>query len=325
MSKLDDQIYEGIWFGEWMDPGNLVVFDPAIQQEGSSSLFYNVALGKPFKVMSNRVGRVIKRIEPPQDRDAVLASYLQWRRTYRPAEQSTNPRSKSTRRGRRNAADYGPLGPVQISDAQFEEDWRVFGELFPNHFDDPQFLDQERTYKREANQRILDLLSREALSSLSEEDLIARILRATSETDNLLFSTEHAAFHGALNEGPHRERLVAALRDLLWGAGPDSERFTAWTDAVEALPATGRTSAFKWPVVTALPYLAQPERHCILKPRNAQATAKRYRIGLHYSSQSNSETYRRWLEIVEAIGARLQDRGARDRLDLQSFLWRVDR
>lgn len=314
------------WVAEWRANGARLVFDPAAQNKAGTTTFFNVSSRTELNVLNHRTAAVVRRVEPSSADGELFRLYRQWR-----ADQKQQESSAKKRRAKRAPHDRVPDGfqdgeSIAVDEAALEADWKVFCSMFPEQFAGSRFVEEERNYKLEAGTRIREAFNQDVVATLSEDELTARLIRAAGATDNLLFSTEHAAFQGGLRApGPHRARVLQALADLLWGESSAQERFSEWVDAVESLPLTGKTSPFKWPVVTALPFLARPEEHCILKPMNAQATAKRYRVHLRYRVGPNYETYARWLDLVDAIGARLQERGARDRLDVQSFLWRVER
>lgn len=91
---------------------------------------------------------------------------------------------------------------------------------------------------------------------------------------------------------------------------------------MEALPsAEGKTNPAKWTVATVLPYLAEPSRFMFLKPAVTKACAARLAYDLKYYPQLNCVTYFRLLEMSEYLLVRLQPYGARDFIDVQSFIW----
>ena len=197
--------------------------------------------------------------------------------------------------------------------------------MFPGGFESPKYLEQERNYKLRTRES-LAALTPEAFVSLEEPELVTIVQRSFSATDNLLHRFEHTAIHGCLQlAGPERTRALKALGALLWeDASTLEDRFSEWAAALDSLPKAGPKSPSSWPVATALPFLTRPEIHCILKPTNARAFTRRYGFELGYDAQPNFITYGRWLCFVEAMEARLTPLGARDRLDVQSFLWRID-
>lgn len=211
-------------------------------------------------------------------------------------------------------------------DAVFEQDLEHFRTVFPDGFADAAYFDRERQYKQRKHERALELLGRAEFEGLlaaeAWDETTRRIGRLQAATTNLLHSMEHTAFRDALNAaGAEREALARSLFDLLWGSGSEAERYTAWIDAVAALPQVGKSPVLTWPVVSALPFIVAPERHCTLKPRVARATAERYGVELNYRAAPDWVTYQCWMRLVDDLHQRLVPHGARDLLDTQSFIW----
>ena len=219
---------------------------------------------------------------------------------------------------------------MTIRDSVVLADLEQFANQFPGRFDDPEYLERERNYKLKAHQHFIELLSRNELLDLIRRgewrDIAQRAKRVEGTSYNLLHSSEKIAFRDALFvAGTHQERFARMLYDLIWGGGELATHFTAYADAVEALPKQGKARVFTWPVVTVLPFLAQPDRHCLVKPSITKAAVERYGIEIGYRPEPNAETYTRWLGFANALLERLRAHGARDLIDVQSFLWVIEK
>ena len=79
-----------------------------------------------------------------------------------------------------------------------------------------------------------------------------------------------------------------------------------------------------WPVVTILPFLAKPEAHMFLKPVQTQRIAEAFTFDLSYSPHPKWATYDRLLTLSNRLLDRLRPLGARDLIDVQSFMWVVE-
>jgi hypothetical protein len=218
---------------------------------------------------------------------------------------------------------------MSFTDA-LDADWQRFSSVFPAHFEDAQYHARERQYKLRPHELYRALLGRAELGRLCAEhawgEAAERACKVESASYNLLNRYEKMAFRDALRvPGPHQQRFVQALFELIEGDADPQARFTAYCDAVEALPRQGQARHFSWPVVTLLPFLARPDRHCFLKPRVASAALRRYGVDVGYRPQPNAETYRRWSAFADRLLAELKPRGAQDMIDVNSFLWVIDR
>ena len=78
-----------------------------------------------------------------------------------------------------------------------------------------------------------------------------------------------------------------------------------------------------WPVVTILPFLAKPDAHMFLKPVQTQKIAEAFTVDLLYSAYPKWTTYDRLLTLSNRLLDRLRPLGARDLIDVQSFMWVV--
>lgn len=90
--------------------------------------------------------------------------------------------------------------------------------------------------------------------------------------------------------------------------------------ALEALPQPkGRVAT--WPIATLLLFFAQPDRHMFLKPGIAQQAEERLGFHLNYQPTPNWRTYAQLLSLSEVLFEQLKPLGARDYIDVQSFMW----
>ena len=206
-----------------------------------------------------------------------------------------------------------------------------FHRHFPNGFRDPEYLRRERSYKWEAHERFLETLGggkgRALLKNGKTEDVVDRALKVlvprTKDQYLLLYSKELMAFRDGLRaSSAAANRYFEALFDLLDQEGVGQERFEHCIAAVESLPADeGKSSPVKWPVLTVLPFLADPMRFMFLKPKVTKDVATLMGFPWHYRTALNWQTYEELLKMARLLLTRLGSLGARDFIDVQSFIW----
>ena len=141
---------------------------------------------------------------------------------------------------------------------------------------------------------------------------------------NLLSVFEKSAFRDGLRDEVAATRYFEALDQILRAPAVEQRVFENYLDAVASLPSKeGKSSPAKWTIATLLPFLAQPDRFMFLKPEVTQDCAARLTFDLQYSTELNWKTYAKLLEMSEYLLAALGQYGARDYIDVQSFIWLV--
>lgn len=230
------------------------------------------------------------------------------------------------------SSDGSPLRSADRSfGAVFEHDLAWFLQRLPLAFSDPIYLRSERDFKMHARGAFLERLGPERLRARIQEEawdkLTADAIAVVRSSGNLLSRFEIMAFTGGLDTADPSQSapLFASLLQLIEEHEPSESVFTAWADAVEALPTTGQKKTDSWPIVSLFAFNARPDVHAFVKPKFTKATAKRYGVDLAYESHPNWRTYSLWLRMVRTILEDLRPHGARDLIDAQSFLWILDR
>jgi hypothetical protein len=137
---------------------------------------------------------------------------------------------------------------------------------------------------------------------------------------NLLSPYESAAFHDALQNDDAVSAFFTSLLNVV-DANPLSPRiFDEYVEAVTSLPADrGRVAT--WPVATVFPYLAAPDRCMFLKPEVTKEAANSMTFDLQYNAIPNWITYQALLRMGTVYLELLRRLGARDYLDVQSFIY----
>lgn len=201
----------------------------------------------------------------------------------------------------------------------------AFLKRYPKGFRDSGYLRDERDYKWAAHEHYQQTLGRGVLRALLDagkiEDARHSLLQTAAKV-NFLSMFESAAFRDGLHADDEcARRFLIAVADAA-EQPPSQPLLDAIVEAVGALPvAPGKLSPLKWTIVTMIPYLALPDDWMFLKPEVTKGCAMRMAFELRYDARPNWTTYSRVLTMCEALRAHLKPHGARDLLDIQSFIW----
>ena len=217
------------------------------------------------------------------------------------------------------------LSQVRLTKAQAME---KFCRRFPLGFRDETYLTDpkhgERQNKWQAHELFLELLGNgEAARLLAAEsiDELARRVFVVAISTNLLHpSWDKAPLKDALKSSDALRPYLSALVDVVTADKPNQATFDAHVAALEKLPQPG-TPVASWPGATIIPYLAQPDRHMLLRPSVTQHAAERFGIELNYVPRPNWRTYSSLLGMAAQLFKDLKPHGARDYIDVQSFIW----
>lgn len=222
-------------------------------------------------------------------------------------------------------------GKLPITDVRltFAEALDLFLARFPKGFRDPKYLDdpkfQERAYKWRAHEAFEETLGNgqgERLLAAGDIDGLVHAGQHVVGMVNLLSPYEQMAIRDALTDRDAARSFFAGLFALLSESKPSGTTFEPYAATVRNLPAEeGRARVATWPVLTILPFLAQPDRHMLLKPSVTEKAAERLAFNLNYRPELNWLTYERLLVMSELLFEKLKPHGVRDFIDVQSFMW----
>jgi hypothetical protein len=197
-----------------------------------------------------------------------------------------------------------------------------FQATYPDKFADEKFLTADVNTKRAAREVFNANFGDGRGAAMVEGGKHAEIATALDgiyRSTNILSPFEVKAVHKAFVKGDESASKVLATT-LAFTKGPGMGTFKAMAEAVSALPADG-AKVFTWPIVTLLPFFADPDRFLALKPTNSELMAARMSYNLKYDSTPNWETYDASLRMGQQLLARLQPLGAKDMIDVQAFMW----
>lgn len=201
--------------------------------------------------------------------------------------------------------------------------------IYPLGFEDPLYLSEasggERGFKIQAHELFEETLGQgqgeRLVASGDAAELARRASRVQAKTQVLLHATEAAAFHDGLKEPAKSLAFFAALFDLLATPEPEEFSFTNYLEALFALPQPGTTKLRKWTIATLLPAIAQPDKYIFVKPEIIREAAARLAFDIGYEASPTWSIYRRILKLARRLHTQLAPLGARDYVDVQSFLW----
>jgi hypothetical protein len=204
-----------------------------------------------------------------------------------------------------------------------------FLESFPLGFTDPKYVGagKDRGARacrwRRAHEAFVETLGRgEGERLLAAGDvgaLVERTLRVERHVRTLHKDAAKTSLEGGLEDLDAARGYFAALFELLATSTPERPRFEALAAAVAVLaPSAARESG--WPFVTLLPFIARPDVHMLLRPRFACEVAQRLGLELAYDPEPNWSTYSALLAAAELLLEKLRPLGARDHIDVESFM-----
>jgi hypothetical protein len=202
---------------------------------------------------------------------------------------------------------------------------RRFREIFPRGFADPTYLAWERDYKWAAHLAWRAALNQSAWRRLLEagdhREICARIVRFYARSKlNMLALYEWMALREALEDSRGARILAPALYDLVHGGDAFGSRLERFVETLDRVPQR-QTRLAKWPVVTLFPFVAQPTRHLVVKPRLMKRTAEQLGFEIAYRPQPNAATYTAVVRAASVVRQALARWNPRDLIDVQGFIW----
>ena len=227
-----------------------------------------------------------------------------------------------------DAIETGPAKPKKISkrkvkDLQnmLDEAVQWFEQTYPTKFSDEKFVDSDLRNKRAAAEVFQANFGEGRGAAMVPEGKhaeIASTLDGIYRATNILSPFEVKAVHKAFVKGDESATKVLGTT-LAFLNNPAHQTFKAMAEAVSQLPADGG-KVHTWPIVTVLPFLADPKRFIPLKPTNTELMATRMGVNLKYDTTPNWETYDAFLRMANSLLDRLKQIGAQDMIDAQQFM-----
>lgn len=158
-----------------------------------------------------------------------------------------------------------------------------------------------------------ELLAAGSIAKLVEGALAVEKLAGAS-----VGGADKASLAGGLKDATAAAAFFTALFDYVGAAAPERAGFEALATAVAALSNGDETPT--WPLVTLLPFLARPDQHMLLRPKVTSQAAHRLGMELRFAAEPNWTTYSTFLRSSEQLLEKLRSIGAKDFIDVESFL-----
>jgi hypothetical protein len=206
-----------------------------------------------------------------------------------------------------------------------EQGMEKFLNKYNGGFPDAWYRSSHRDPRLKQHQLWNELLGGGKLRELAEgQPHIAaqHILKVLDLPDKPLLhvKTELPRLRDAFMRTERMPALLIALADLLDAERPTNVLYDAYLTAFAALAPAGQKSPMSWPIVTALPYIAQPTKHVFLKPASMRSAATGLGVDLKFKSTPNSATYERTLAFGKNLLEFIEPRSGADMIDVQAFI-----
>jgi 5-methylcytosine-specific restriction protein B len=182
-------------------------------------------------------------------------------------------------------------------------------------FGSRKYWDEERQYKLDACQRAQPLLAEERLRALIEQGAFEEAKADIKRVTQVRYLLVHYDTR-PIREAP-AESLVRSLYNLLYGSGELASRFDAW---VEVLAQVDKRC---WPAATYFLMLSEPESHLMIKPTPVHVLLRELKSDIAWEAHPSASLYFRLQGLAYSLLAELATLGARDMIDIYSFMWRV--
>jgi hypothetical protein len=204
----------------------------------------------------------------------------------------------------------------------FDEALAWFKETHPAGFNDERFLDADLRNKRSAHDVFVATFGEgkaQAMIAAGQHVEVSDVLDSLFRSTNVLSPFEVKAVHKALKNNPEAGSKVLQTA-MTFSATPTSSTFTQLVEAIAQL-ATDGAKVMTWPIVTLLPFVAEPRKFIALKPTNSELMAARLEYDLKYETTPNWQTFDSMNRMCQSLLEKLAPLGAKDLIDVQGFMW----
>jgi hypothetical protein len=205
----------------------------------------------------------------------------------------------------------------------------LFTDAFPLAFADPSYLGPEKgrggraTRWRRAHAAFAAAFGEgegeRLLAAGDVAGLVDRALKVARIVNPIVREAARTPFEAGRSDPALAGAFFAALFDLLSADAPDRVRFDALAASVAALTPDATPEA-RWPLVTLLPFVARPDVHVLLRTHFVCDGAQRLGLELVYEPAPSWATYASLLDATRQLLGRLRPLGARDHVDVESFM-----
>lgn len=114
--------------------------------------------------------------------------------------------------------------------------------------------------------------------------------------------------------------FLTALADVIDARLVTAQHYEAYLAAFAALESPPKKTPMTWPIVTVLPFIANPARHLLVKPTSTRAAAAGLGFDLKFRPSPNWTTYERALAFGQELLYFIKKRGGEDMIDVHAFV-----
>jgi hypothetical protein len=195
---------------------------------------------------------------------------------------------------------------------------------YSNGFTDAWYRSSHRDARMAQHRLWVELLPGSTLRELAKDQahIAARhILKVLELREKpLLTANELARLRAAFMRTEKMTPLITALADLLESDRVTAQQFDAYVAAFAGLESPPKRTPMPWPVVTALPFIAQPGRHMFVKPSVTRAGADGLGFDLKFKQFPNWTSYERVLAFSQDLQYFIKPRSGEDMIDVQALI-----
>ena len=208
-----------------------------------------------------------------------------------------------------SSADYVPLSMAI----------ERFLAIYPDGFETPSFLKDERESNVRAHQFCIQLLGEKEISELIAEhryqDVCDRARHVESVT-NLLTKSEKTALYAALDLQENQKIFAVALADVLYGTDSEEYRFKLFVRVLDLLEIN------RWHFATLFGFIRYPQEKAFIKPAVIQNVTKALCWRINYKPEANWGSYTAVVRLYNHLRMGLAEEGLlpRDMIDVHSFI-----
>lgn len=186
---------------------------------------------------------------------------------------------------------------------------------------DPRFELDESSYKRKAEARAREELSREylegALARGEFDEIVTRVKRVGERSQMLEVRFPKVGDLGTIYADNFDAELFSrAIFELFYGNGDSSERLGRFAAVLDE-----QEWPLKWPFPTLLLTLLHPEEDFMVKPTRLDWIMKYLDPSFQRPTKPTAESYARIKAMGRAVVDAFADKGAVDMIDAQSIVW----
>jgi hypothetical protein len=206
-----------------------------------------------------------------------------------------------------------------------EEAMERFLSKFANGFVDDWYRSSHRDARLKQHQLWNELLPGSTLREMAADrphiaaQHILKVLEL-KEKPLLHAKNELGRVRAAFMRTERMPAFLTALADVIDAKLVTAQAYDAYLAAFGALESPPKRTPMSWPIVTVLPFIANPARHLIVKPTSTRSAAAGLGFDLKFKTTPNWVTYDRSLAFGQEVLYFIKKRGGEDLIDVHAFI-----